>query len=296
MATIIGFDNGRSKVAAATVLGIHQFSSKVSEGFEMKNPQYLDGDMEIEWNGQWYFVGDLADREGRYSRSNYGKTKASEVTLLQLFAACWLNRVEGDVNLSMVVPIDDYIPEERKKIRELLKGTHTFNIRGVRIRKQVPKLETWTINVLQVLISQECETGYWVDPLNESTQTLDFGAKTVNYSFHNKDRIPINDFSGTMSDTGWEVIKEKEGLLEYDDDELDPVEVDKITSALSKRVCDHVLKIGFKTRYKTQVMGGVAGKVIDEIKQIFPNAYIIPQPRQANAIGALRRGREVFNR
>lgn len=296
MAVNLAVDAGRSEVEAKSVNGLVTFSSAVSKAGEQLNPQWLKGDLEIELDGKRWWVADLAEREGsRFKVNNFGKSKASDVLKIQVIAAAiYSGLVSHTINLGILVPITGYTKEERKRIRELLKGTHHFRFWLVEEHKKPPVERAGYINVNEkILISQEGVAAYWSSPQNEATQTLDFGAQTINYAFHRKDRVYINDMSGTINE-GWEILKEKHGLRDIPDDELNEQEARKIAEELVQKAIDEVKLKGWTPRYKTQVFGGVAHLVKDHVMKHFPNIVISAQPRNGNVNGLYNLLNEVF--
>jgi plasmid segregation protein ParM len=300
MAVNLAVDAGRSEVKAKSINGLVTFSSAVSEaGKQLLNPQNLKGDLEIELDGKRYWVGDLADREGgRFRVKNYGKSKAQHALKVQVIAAAIYSGLAGrTINLGVLVPITGYTKEERKAIRELLKGTHHVRYWLVEEHKKPPVERSSTITINdKILITQEAVAAYWSSPQNETTQTLDFGAQTINYAFHRKDRVYINDMSGTI-DQGWEILKEKHGLRNIPDDELNEKEARAISEELVKKVVDEVKLKGWDSRYKTQVFGGVAHLVSDHVAKYFPNISVLGNPRaarNANVNGLYNLINEVF--
>jgi len=138
-------------------------------------------------------------------------------------------------------------------------------------------------------------SGFWADPQTTATYTIDAGAKTTNYASFNKDRTYIEKESGTLS-IGWEGVKIDQGLDKIDDDELDEKEIKRVATAYTKRILDEVQKGGGwdRPRRKVQLIGGLAEQIEPVIKETYPNAYVVPEPRRANAIGYYKLGRRVF--
>lgn len=296
MTALLGFDNGRSLVKTMSDTGFQEFPSAVSEARELKNPQNRQGDIEIIYQGQRYFVGQLAEREGLYTRYGFGDTKGSDLTLIQLLAACWLHGIYGQVNVSMGTPVDSFTSEERKAIREKLVGEHHFTVKGCRYDKVVPKEEHWAVEVQKVLISQECVAGFWADPQDTATYTIDAGAKTTNYSSYDQNRNYIERESGTLK-FGWEQVKAAEGFEDVEDHELEEEEIQQVATAYAKRILDEVQKRGWnRPRRPVQLIGGMAERIHDTIKEVFPKAYVVPDPRRANVVGYYKLGRRIFNR
>lgn len=294
----LAVDAGRSEVEARSKKGLVTFSSAVSKAGKMKNPQYLEGDLEIEIDGEKWWVADLAKREGkRFKRNNFGESKVNDPSVLKvqiIAAAIYSGLASARINLGTLVPIENYTKEERKKIRELLKGDQHFAYWLVEKNKQAPveKRATLTIND-KILITQEGEAAYWANPEDEDTQTLDFGAQTINYAFHRKDRVYINDLSGTIPE-GWEILKDRHGLRDLEDYELDEKESRKIAEELAKKAIDEVNLKGWSPRKKTKVYGGVAHLVFEYIMKEFPRATIAANPRNGNVDGLYKLVLEVF--
>lgn len=300
---LVAIDAGRSEVEVKTKNGLKTFPSAVAEMTEPHlNPQWIKGDLEIVYKGRRWMVGQLALREGRrFKKQNYGKSKADITLVIQMIAACIYSGITvGPVNLGTLVPILGYTKEERKSIRELLRGEHDFTYELVEENKQKPVVRTGRIFVnSKILISQEGATGYWSSPQAEPVQTFDFGAYTINLAYHDYipdseiPRVYINDKSTTIYD-GWAILKQKNGFEDVHDQFI-PLEKRRgMAEQLVGKAVDMAKQLGWNENTKTQVLGGVADDAFEYVLKKFPRAYMVAQPRNANVIGLYNLMTEVF--
>jgi plasmid segregation protein ParM len=296
---LLAVDAGRSEVEAKCKDGIKVFPSAVSEAIEQNNPQYIEGDLEIEVDGKKWWVGQLAEREGSELKvSNFGESKADPILKVQVIAAAIYCGVEGErIDLGILVPVEAFTKDERKKLKALLKGEHKVTYSLVKDTKKKPKTKSTIITIEEKLfITPEGAAAYWSDPQSEDTQTFDFGAKTINLVYHqckNNEAVYINSKSMTIW-YGWENVKASNGLRNVKDELLEEEEAIRLSSALVRKAIDEAKKLGWSERVKTQVFGGVAHVVHPHIKKEFTRSYIPQFPRNGNVEGLYANMEEVI--
>lgn len=298
---LLAVDAGRSEVEVKSMNGIKVFPSAVSEAVRVHNPQLLEGDLEIEVDGQKWWVGNLAEREGsRFKRNNFGDSKADPILKVQVIAAAiYSGLASGSIELGILVPVEGYTKEERKKLGAILKGRHEITYNLVEEAKKPAKNKSCILTIEdKILIAQEGAAAYWSQPQKEDTQTFDFGAQTVNYVYHeykNGQSTYVNDFSGTIQE-GWEILKRSNPEIGVSRDEhLEEEELVKLASSLAQKAIDEVNLKGWSKRVKTQVFGGVAHLVFPYIKKAFPKAVMPHSPRNGNVEGLYNLMEEVFS-
>ena len=287
---LLAVDAGRSEVEVMSKKGICVFPSVVAPVYkELNNPANIKNDLEIHMDGKKWFVGDLADREGsRSKRNNFGESKVNEILRVQIAAAAIYAGLSTskEIELGILVPITDFTKTERKKLTDLLHGTYTGTYWLVKEAKKEPKKKTFTFEIgKDIVISPEGVAAYWSDPQEEDTQTLDFGAQTINFCFHRfKDggATFIEDFSGTITD-GWETLKESNKGIKRDN----------LADIIANTAIERVNKLGWSKDLKTQVFGGAAEFVYPYIKEAFPYAELGDVARNANVIGLYNYMEEV---
>ena len=283
---LLAVDAGRSEVEIKCETGVRAFPSAVSVAKTRNNPEYYLNSLEIHIDGEKWWVGKLAETEGkRFKRNNFSESKADPILRVQVIAAAiYAGLSQGEIDLGVLVPVDNFTPEERKAVRALLLGQHRFTYWLVEKSRTEPTAVKGEIDITRVMISQEGVAAYWSQKQEECTQTFDFGAKTINYCFHNEDQEYDNLSSGTIDD-GWEIMKHMYGLRGVSDKSLPQDKVDLMAKELAQKAIDEVKLRGWSAHYKTQVFGGVADIVLPYIKQVFPRAETYPNPRNANVNG-----------
>lgn len=296
---LLAVDAGRSEVEFKSETNMGEFPSSVASAIDLPNPALVEKDLELEIEGEKWWVGRLAQVEGEgRERNNFGKSKADEVLKIQVLASVIYAGLAGkSIDLGLLVPIINFTDDEKLRIRKMLKGTHEVKYSLVKEFKKKPELkETKIIINDRILISQEGAAAYWSDPQCEDTQVLDFGAKTINYAYYNYDNgqsIYVNTKSST-EDMGWETMKHKFSLSHKKDRNMEPEEVEKVARELAKTAIEVIDKrVKWSPDNLTQVFGGVAEQVFPYIKKKFPRAYIPNDPRNGNVIGLFNTLEEV---
>lgn len=184
----------------------------------------------------------------------------------------------------VLVPVKEFTKEERKKIRNLLRGTRKFSYYLVEKKGMEAEEKKGEVIINKVLIVQEGVAAYWSNKQDEQTQTLDFGAKTINYCVHDDEQIIDNMSSGTI-DGGWETMKDLNDLRGVADSKIDSDKKEEMARELVQKVISEVELKEWSPEYKTQVFGGVAKEVLPYIQQEFPRAVVYPNPRNGNVNG-----------
>lgn len=283
---ILAVDAGRSEVEAKWESGFKAFPSDVSYAKELKNKAGAVDDLEIHMDGQKWWVGKIASKEGkRFKFNNFGQSKADTILKVQVIAsAIYAGLSEGEIELGVLVPVKEFTKEERGKIRNILRGTHKFSYllgekKGVEAEEKKGE-----IIINKVLIVQEGVAAYWSNKQDEHTQTLDFGAKTINYCVHDDEQIIDNMSSGTI-DGGWETMKDLNDLRGENDSKIDDQKKEEMSRELAQKAISEVRLKEWSSEYKTQVFGGVAKDVLPYVQQEFPRAVVYPNPRNGNVNG-----------
>jgi plasmid segregation protein ParM len=294
--TLLAVDAGRSEVEYKSKHGIDFFPSDVAIATERLNPYPVVDDLEIEVDGKKWWVGRLAQSEGT-KINNFSRTKVNEILKVQVIAAIIYAKLENEkIDLGVLTPIDGFTDEETDSIKMLLKGSHTIKYYLVEKTNEKPSCKNITIHINErILIGQEGAVAYWSDPQAENTQTLDFGAKTINFSFHEyyKGQSIYTDTKSGTEWEGWETMKAKNRLSHKEDSELTTEEIDIMAFSLAKVAFTRIDKLGWSKDAYTQVFGGVAKEVFPYIKDEFQRAVLSHDPRNANCVGLFKLLEEV---
>jgi plasmid segregation protein ParM len=263
MEMIIAVDCGRSYVKVMTEEKTFLFPSKVSGWRKRNYRQEVDGDIELQYRGRKWFVGQLAEREGEFTRQAMQDTKAVEETLLLTLTAIHLAGGKGNVTLVTGLPIVNFTEEEKYAVKRLLQGHHHVEVNG-----------QWKqFHIDRVYTTIEGGSAFFAEPRMGLVRIIDFGAKTTNYATF-KDRVFIDRESGTIP-IGWETAKES-NVREM---------ADLIASSVSKKWgADDVVLL----------VGGMAKKMEPHIQEHFRCALAVKYPQTANVRGYFAVGKAMI--
>lgn len=134
---IISTDIGRllSKWAVVLPDGRIQkdnFCSILSEDYGTKMDVALNqGDYMVEYQGQKYFVGEVAERAGENKRELKQDSKAHDDAVLMTLVSIHQSGASGKVKLSMCVPVDNYKTDKGTLKNKLLRP-HQITVNGVK--------------------------------------------------------------------------------------------------------------------------------------------------------------------
>lgn len=261
---LVAVDCGRSFVKVMTDKGAFMFPSKISAWRKRNYRQELDGDIELAYMGKRWFVGNLAEREGEFTRQAMQDTKAVEETLILTLTAIHLTGVTREVILVTGLPIENYTEHERIAIKEMLEGTHELSVNG----------QPSKIKVKKVYTTIEGGGAFFSSPRSGLVRIIDVGAKTTNYATF-KEKIFIDRESGTLP-VGWETVRE-----------TNPREMaDMIAGTVSKKWnADDVVVL----------IGGMATKLEPHIQEHFRYAFAMKNPQTANVRGYFEIGKALIS-
>lgn len=212
-------------------------------------------DFIVNYEGQKFFIGNLAAREGRVPIQYKNTSKVHFTTLINLL--CGLHTLP-DERFKIVIntPISNKSEKEVLALKKLVKGKHEFLING----------EKRTIFIEDVGVWVEGGAGFFSHPLPGTVQGFDFGSTTTNY-FYFEEHEFININSDTFPygiENSDEFAKNPEAFMEA------------VYAQLS-----HV----FKPNNKTMVMGGGYEIMFDYVKHYYQKAFVVNDPIFATAIG-----------
>jgi plasmid segregation protein ParM len=261
---LVAVDAGRAFVK--TVVGNRKFlfPSKVSKARKRTFVQTLEDDIEITYQGKDYFIGQLAEREGSFTRQMMTESKVNTETLLLILTALFKAGAIGDVYLVTGVPINMYRDDERAGLRSRLEGEHEIILNGT-YRK---------INIRKVAITIEGGAAYWVHRRMGTVRIVDPGARTTNYATF-KDGVFIDRESGTIP-KGWDNVRE-----------ADPEE-------MAAMIVGHLGGMWDPTDV-VELIGGKAHELLEPFKREgFRFTTAFEDPQYANALGYYALGKELL--
>lgn len=261
---LVAVDAGRSFVKTVTGNKKFIFPSKVSKARKRTFIQTLEHDIEITYQGKDYFIGQLAEREGSFTRQMMTESKVNTETLLLILTALFQAGAIGDVNLVTGVPINMYRDDERTRLRAKLEGEHEIVLNGT-YRK---------IHIKKAAITIEGGAAYWIHKRMGTVRIVDPGARTTNYATF-KDGVFIDRESGTIP-KGWENVRE-----------ADPEE-------MAAMIVGHLGGM-WNTSDVVELIGGKAHELLEPFKQEgFSFTVAADHSQFANALGYYALGKETM--
>jgi plasmid segregation protein ParM len=182
---IVGIDAGNNEVKVAGPLGLDRFHSAIGE-FRERNIKETHGkdDIVFEYQGRKGFAGSLALAESEFSGSLMGDSKAHEDAKLRVLIA--LHRYSQTTNnfqLLVGQPISKHSDQEKRVIKEMLRGYHEISLNGVN--------KAFMVN--QVEVAAEGGTAFWSRPVDGLIRIIDIGSGTVNCATLNNKRYIDKD-------------------------------------------------------------------------------------------------------
>jgi plasmid segregation protein ParM len=256
---IVGIDCGRSSVKAVTDGKVISFPSRIGEWRERRLVTSHGNDIELEYGGERYFAGDLAERESDFVRSMMTDSKANEDTLLLTLIALGRAGVNGNVTVVTGVPVAQHTPSEKRRIKELLAGEHRFTLNNT----------VCNVNIERVEVAVEGGAAFWTEPRGGTVRILDAGAKTINYV--------------TMRDKSY--VDRDSGTLPFGCDTNKSNDVRQLTARIAGEVSRK-----WNEKDTVLLVGGKANEIFTHITRYFPNTHVMDNAKFANARGYYRLG------
>jgi plasmid segregation protein ParM len=257
---IVGIDAGKYQTKIVCDKGCINFPSKLAAYRELMVNNENDN-FTIEYNGQKYFGGDLAEREGYIGISYKDESKLHYTTLINVLISLYL--VGGnDYKIVVGSPISRRSESEKKQMKEMIKGEHTITING----------EEQRINIAECEVSPEGAAGFYSQPEKGFVQGLDCGSTTVNY-FYMSDKKFVDKQSGTF-----------------------PFEDGRVNIEAFLREMETQLANKFKKGNRTMLLGGNAKEFFPYVRECFPEAFIVQNPVFATSIGFYKIARGIYGK
>lgn len=251
---IVGLDIGRSSVKLYDGERVLNFPSVVGEWRERKlKSSFSKNDLEIEFQGECYFVGTLAENESEFSRSMMTDNKCHDDTLILALTALH----QANINACRVItglPIKSHDTVNKAHLKSLLQGRHEITVNG----------ESKDIIIKSVDVAAEGGAAFWSNPRPGKIRLIDGGSKTINFVTM-KDKKYVDRDSGTL-DFGFETNKS------VNDKQL----VARIAGELGKKWSSNDVIL---------TAGGKADVLADHLQTYFSNVGSIQDALYANAIG-----------
>jgi hypothetical protein len=265
----VGADVGKFRTKIKWRGGVRGHLSKLATYREVKDNLVLDdNNIVIEYRGQAYIAGDLADREAQVFLNSPDLYKSNVVMLLNLLIE--LSRLPStDFNIVIGNPFGINTDKERKALKELLVGVKEFKVNDKRHQ----------INIRNVGVCAEGLAAYYSDPaLPDDLNIWDFGSSTIHGICIRKRKL-VDKRSHTF-DFGFE------SLLDNDYKSL----MLSLKSQMEKKWNDSNRKI--------LCIGGKAPDMFNHVREHYPenNATMHNNYEFGNAIGLFNLGVVAYER
>lgn len=259
---IVGLDIGRSSVKMFNGEQVLNFPSVVGEWRERKlKSSFSKNDLEVEFQGEKYFVGALAENESEFSRSMMTDNKCHDDTLILALTALHQANISA-CRLVTGLPIKSHDECNKKKLKTLLQGRHEIEVNG----------ECKDIIIQSVDIAVEGGAAFWSSPRPGKIRLIDGGSKTINYVTM-KDKKYVDRDSGTLA-FGFETNKS------VNDKQL----IARIAGELGKKWSSNDVIL---------TAGGKADVLAEYLQSYFSNVTPVNDALYANAIGYHNIGRII---
>lgn len=199
---IISVDNGGhfTKILAEGMKNPIAISSKKARGHNNFKTQtdYEKGTYKIEYNGSFYFMGELID-EGTGKMTSFTTSKATDYFIISTLQAVALYGFDNNIVVTNV-PFKRYSDKEREKIENKLIGHHTIVIND----------EEYEFDIEEVVVTPEVSMAFFNDMPEGIVHWLDFGSRTVGYAttkYNGEIFRPIEKQTGTIERQGLDIRK-----------------------------------------------------------------------------------------
>lgn len=194
---IIGIDAGNYETKVCTSEGINSFPSDIGEYRDRKLIEtFSKDDIVWEYKGTKGFGGTLAKFESEFNGTIKGKTKAHSEAILRVLIAI---HMYGKENNSIIIgqPIETHEENEKNKIKQALKGSHTIKVNEVEKTFLIDKVE----------VAPEGASAILSNPVKGLVRVIDIGSGTTNFAtLRSLKRIDKSSFTEQI---GMEIMRNK---------------------------------------------------------------------------------------
>lgn len=241
-----------------------RFPSDIGEYRDLYLKDYGPDDIAIEYEGNKYFVGSLAQTESDYPVRMFTKSKVNlETKLLTLTALAKANPHEA-IKLITNVPISSHKPEEKQAIKKEFIGKHRICLNG-----------TWReLFISHVEVGAEGGLAHWSAPKPKDglQRYVDFGSATLNVA--------------TLLDGNY---IEKDSFTE-------DLGVEFKRNFNAERMSSVVISVLSRLNEADGItlIGGAAKQFYDPLYDHFGNVELHHNPIMANALGGFRVGQMIW--
>lgn len=268
---VIAVDDGGNSTCI-TSKDVNEFfpSIKGVYGKRTLTEVYGKHDYIVEYDGKVYAMGTLAQYDCKYPIQMHSNSKQNLFFDLSVLVAI---HQYGYTNNYVVIDVPIAMHNEKEKFGRIgrLIGEKKITVNGIEKR----------FNIMDVKVAPETASAFWIEQPEGKSRYLDLGSRTIGYATALKSGENvrfIDTESGTIEGKGLEALG----------DDYEP-------NALADLICGKLLSI-WNARDKVNLIGGGAldKKLVECIMEYFPNAFVVDNPKMANAKGMYLLGRIAY--
>lgn len=266
-------DAGGSLIKVATPFGLYKTSSIIGEYRERKGDHVIFGDDDkvIEYEGNKYYAGTIAQYESKTYGSLKGSTKAHQEGKLRILIAIHQYFQDNVIDLVVGQPLINHTPEQKKKIIKMLEGQHIITIND----------EKRSFYIRSVSVGVEGASALLSNPVKGKIKVIDCGSGTINMAAL-KDLKFISRDSTSIGD-GMETIDSNE-------------------QEIARMIYNQAIGKAWGEKDIVFLTGGGAEKLFHYVREYFPNTKIlrplfdnkIQSIEFANVIGFYKLGEVLY--
>lgn len=268
---IISIDDGGSSTCVVTRNGQENFPSVKGLFGDRKLTKIISNyDFIVEYKDEKYVMGTLAKNDCKYPLQMHTDSKQNLFYDLSILTA--IHQYGYLTNYLMTsVPISMHNDKEKEGRILRLKGKHTIRVNGV----------TKTFEIEEAKVAPESASAFWINEPEGKSRYIDLGSRTIGYAttlYENEETRFIDTESGAFKGKGIEAL-----------------DVSYNQQALADYICGRLLSM-WNPEDDVSLLGGGAldEKLVDAIREYFPNAVVLDNPQMSNALGMYMLGRIVY--
>ncbi len=271
---LLGVDIGYSTTKLIGQYTELKFASIVGTGRERNFTSSKDTDIELEYQGRRYFIGDLAKRESWDATMAFDRNKVNHMNTKLLLLAALGKIGKSEIWLTTGLPITDY-REQKRVMAKTLSGSYKFELNG----------KEHFITIRDTLVFPQALGALFAisDKIkhNKRTGIIDIGFKTTDFAVL-EDGLIYNDRLSRSIDTGISTAYEMT-VLEQNIDFME-VEVadEKALQAVAVKIQDSIKRVWRDTYFDMVYLCGGGGIAL---QNYFPDAILLPNAQFKNAEG-----------
>jgi plasmid segregation protein ParM len=249
---ILGIDAGNHHTKVCNGEKVFSFPSDIGEYRERKlNDSFGSDDIVWVYNGEKGFAGTLAKYESEYNGTIKGKSKANSDVLIRILIALYKYGTESN-KIIIGQPIEAHCEEEKEKLKNALKGDHSFTVNGVEKDIIIERVE----------VAPEGPSALIASPKNGLVRVIDIGSGTTNFAtLVDMKRIDKGSFTEQI---GTEIMRNKDPKL------------------MAKGIYK-ILSATWNPNDETYITGGGAENIYPYLKEFLPYSQVL-KPRLGNSL------------